>query len=144
MKWSSLSFCPLFWTFFQASSSADEKHHSETIRSVSTLDDLQAELMSLGFTISRSATYLGLLPKKGNTHEAMRHVQTVLVKLLKPENNLRKKNIDRMFAKSFCDDMQGLEPLFGPEPLLYLSNDDKARVPLGLAAANVQSPILMN
>ena len=58
----------------QASSSADEKCRSETIRSASTLDDLQAELKSLGFTISKSTTYLRLLPKKGNTHEAMCHV----------------------------------------------------------------------
>ena len=49
-----------------------------------------------------------------------------------------------MFAKSFTDDMRSLDPLFGPEAMVYLSNDDKARVPLGLAAATLQSPILMH
>ena len=49
-----------------------------------------------------------------------------------------------MFAKSFCDDMLSLDPLFGPNAMTFLSNDDKARVPLGLAAANKQSPILMH
>ena len=62
----------------------------------------------------------------------------------RPENTLRKKNVDRMFAKSFTDDMKNLDPLFGPDVLLYLSVDDKARVPLGLAAANLQSPLLMH
>ena len=49
-----------------------------------------------------------------------------------------------MYAKSFTDDMKNLDPLFGPDALTYLSVDDKARVPLGLAAANLQSPILMH
>ena len=49
-----------------------------------------------------------------------------------------------MFAKSICDDMQSLDPLFGPDAMTFLSNDDKARIPLGLAAANLQSPILMH
>ena len=56
----------------------------------------------------------------------------------RPENTLRKLNIDRMFAKSFLDDMKSLDLLFGPDALLYLSIDDKARVPIGLAAANKQ------
>ena len=49
-----------------------------------------------------------------------------------------------MFAKSFLDDMKSLDLLFGPDALLYLSIDDKARVPIGLAAANNQSPLLMH
>ena len=49
-----------------------------------------------------------------------------------------------MFAKSFLDDLKSLDLLFGPDALLYLSIDDKARVPIGLAAANKQSPLLMH
>ena len=67
----------------QASSSADEKRRSETIRSVKTLDDLVSELKSLNFTLSRNATYCRLLPRRGNTLEAKRHVKTVPVKLLR-------------------------------------------------------------
>ena len=52
--------------------------------------------------------------------------------------------VNVMFAKSLTNDMKSLDPLFGPEALTYLSIDDKARVPLGLAAANLQSPILMH
>ena len=66
------------------------------------------------------------------------------MKLLRPENNLRAKNPDRMFAKSSVDDMFELANLFGPKAITFMSNDDKARVPLGLAAANLQAPILMH
>ena len=49
-----------------------------------------------------------------------------------------------MVAASFTKDMKALDLLFGPVALTYASVDDKARVPLGRAAANLQSPILMH
>ena len=49
-----------------------------------------------------------------------------------------------MVAKSFTDDMKKLDLLLGPDVLGYYSIDDKAKVPLALAAAKIQSPILMN
>lgn len=49
-----------------------------------------------------------------------------------------------MFAKSFIDDMFQVSEIFGPGAVLFLSNDDKARVPLGLSAANLQAPLLMH
>ena len=106
----------------QNSTAADNRRRCEALRSVQTLDDLVSELNKLGFCISRSATYLRLLQKRGNTREGKRHVQTVPVKLLRPENSLRKKNVDRMYAKSFVDDIQGLDSLFGPEAILFLSS----------------------
>ena len=48
-----------------------------------------------------------------------------------------------MYAKSIQDDMQSLESLFGHEAILYLSNDDKARVNIGITAANKQASMLM-
>ena len=63
----------------------------EYLHTVTTLDDLHSELKNLGFLLSRSATYLRFLPRRGNTSEGYRHVQTVPVKLTRPENNLRKK-----------------------------------------------------
>ena len=44
---------------------------------------------------------------------------------------------------SITKDMKELDLLFGPVAVRYYSIDDKARVPLGLAAANEQSPLLM-
>ncbi|XP_047144174.1 uncharacterized protein LOC124817793 [Hydra vulgaris] len=125
-------------------SAADERQRTECLRSVSTLDDLQEELTKIGFTLSRSGLYLRLLPRRGNTSEGKKHVSTVPVKLLRPENSMRKKNDDRMFAKSFIDDMFEVCKLFGPKAVLFISNDDKARVSLGIAAASLQAPLLMH
>ena len=128
----------------EASAATDDRRRSEILRTVKTLDDLCEKLMEMGFCLSRSSTYLRLLPRRSDSREGKRHVQTVPLKLLRPENTLRKRNVDRMFAKSFMDDMHEICKLFGPSAVLYLSNDDKARVPLGLAAASLQSPILMH
>ena len=49
-----------------------------------------------------------------------------------------------MFAKSFMDDLNSIPKIFGAEVCQFLSNDDKAKCPLGLAAAKIQSPILMH
>ena len=84
------------------------------------------------------------MPSRVNTLDGRRHVQIAPVKLLKPEANLRKKNPDRMFAKSFTDDMKSIDPLFGPDAVNYVSVDDKAKVVIGLAAAKSQAPILMH
>ena len=68
-------------------------------------------------------------------------MKTVPVKLLRPENTLRKANTDRMYAKCSVDDVQRLCSLFGPDEVLFLS---ESRTPLGLAVANLQAPILMH
>ena len=128
----------------EASTAAHDRRRSEHLRSVKTLDDLHSELIRLGYNLSRSATYLRLLPRRSDSWERKRHVQTVKVKLVRPENSLRKKNPDRMFAKSFMDDMFEVCKLFGSKSVLVLSIDDKARVKLGLAAASLQSPMLMS
>ena len=125
-------------------SAAEDKRRCEILWTVKTLDDLHAEVLSRGFTISRSPLYYRLLPRRENSIDGKRHHKTVPVRLLRPENTLRKKNIDRMFAKSFIDDMRNLDPLFGDDAMVYLSIDDKAKVALGLAAAKLQSPILMH
>ena len=80
----------------------------ECLRTVTTLDDFHSELKNLGFSLFRSATYLRLLPRAGNTSEGYRHVQTVPVKLTRPESNLHKKDKDKMFAKSFTDDLMNV------------------------------------
>ena len=62
----------------QATSATDDRRRTETLRSLTTLDDLHKELTDLGFNLSRSAVYLRLLPRRGDSREGKRHVQTVL------------------------------------------------------------------
>ena len=84
------------------------------------------------------------MPKRMDTREGQRHVQIAPVKLLRPEATLRKKNPDRMFAKSFTDDLKSIDLQFGPNAVNYLSIDDKAKIAIGLTAAIKQAPILMH
>ena len=49
-----------------------------------------------------------------------------------------------MFAERFIGDLHEICTLFGPSTALFLTNDNKARLPIGLAAASLQYPILMH
>ena len=75
-----------------------DRRREDIFRSVKTLDDLHKAITSLGYRISRCALYLRLLPRQANTSQGKKHVRTVNVKLVRPENNLRKGHPDRIFA----------------------------------------------
>ncbi|CAG4934597.1 unnamed protein product [Colias eurytheme] len=111
---------------------ADDRRRTEAIRCCKTLDDLQAELCKLGYTISRSGLYLRLLPRRVNTEEGKRHVVTVPVKLCKPDSTLHMKHQDGPFCTATIRNLESLASILGPEQVFFLSMDDKARVPLGI------------
>ena len=85
----------------QASTTADDCRHTETLCTVKALDDLHADLKKVGFNLSWSTLYLWLLPRRGGSIEWKRHVETVPVKVLRPDNNC----YVQIYAKSFIDDM---------------------------------------
>ena len=123
---------------------ASDRRKDEIMRSVKTLDDLKNALHNLGFSVSRSALYFWLQPRNQNTIEGKKHVSTVPVKLTRPQNNLRKKHPDRMFAAETTKSVQSLCQIIGPEACIYTSQDDKASVAIGKTAAKVQVLLLMN
>ena len=122
---------------------AEDRRRSEAIRSCRTLDDLHTELNAAGFVISRSATYLRLLPKRANSIEGKHHVITVPVKLKRPESNLHSKHPDGHFCKASIFALEELASCLGTS-CFFMSQDDKCRVPIGLTACNKQSPLLMH
>ncbi|GBP16848.1 hypothetical protein EVAR_13228_1 [Eumeta japonica] len=122
-------------------SAADERRRTEMIRSCLTLSDLHERLMLMGFQISRSGTYLHLLPRGSNTKEGRRHVHTVPVKLAKPQNEIHKTHEDGEFCTATIRSLESLASLLGPQQVFVLSQDDKARVPIGLPAVKSQSPL---
>lgn len=77
---------------------ADERRRSELVRSCKTLSDLNEELQKQGFQISRSGTYLRLLPRNSHTTEGKRHVTTVPVKLCRAQADSRKSHPDGKFC----------------------------------------------
>ena len=125
-------------------SGADERRRSEVIRSVKTLDDLTSALFKRGFNLSRSAVYLRLLPRNSATREGKRHVNTVPVKLSRAENNKHSKHPDTLFARASISNLEQLASLLGPNEVVFHSQDDKCRVPIGLTAANKQAPLIMH
>lgn len=124
--------------------SAEERRRCEVVRTCHTLSDLHTKLVELGFNISRSGAYIRLLPRKSNTSEAKRHVVTVPVKLSRPEADHHKAHPDQNFCVSSIRSLETVASILGPNKVFYLSQDDKARVPIGLTAANKQAPLLMH
>lgn len=123
---------------------ADERRQTETIRSVKTLDELVNAIQSVGFNISRSGVYLRLLPKCHDTTEGKRHINTVPVKLTKAQTEAHKEHIDSLFARATIKNLEEIASVLGPQEVCFISQDDKARVPIGITAANKQAPLLMH
>ena len=123
---------------------AHERRRAETLNSCRTLDELTRELKTLGFNLSRSGVYLRLIPRNWKTTEGKRHITRANVKLKRAENEEHRQHPDAKFAKAMFDSLMTLASTLGPYDVACLSQDDKAKVPQGLPAANKQSTILMN
>lgn len=54
------------------------------------------------------------------------------------------KNSERWFSSTTMQHVEDLAVLMSRENVAILGKDDKALIPLGIPAANKQSPILMN
>lgn len=125
-------------------SAVHDRRRTEEIKTCHTLDDLRKSLLSMGFEISRSALYLRLLPRDALSNEGKRHVSTVPVRICRAQNDLHKCHPDEKFCKTSIRFLESVASLLGPKQICFISQDDKARVPLGLAAANKQAPIVMH
>lgn len=124
--------------------SAEEKRRSEVLRSCMTLDDLHQELLKRGFPVSRTTTYRLCLPRRYDTNEGRRHKGNIPVRLAKPGTSLHKHHVDQYFCVATIRGIEAVASTLGPEQVLFLSQDDKSRVPLGITAVNKQAPMLMN
>ena len=125
-------------------SASHDKRQCDMYRSIKTLDELHSELLRNGFNLSRSGLYLRLLPKRSGSLEGKRHVTTVPVRLIRAQNDQHSKHVDGKFCASTIRRLEELASLLGPHEVSFLSQDDKARVPIGITAAKKQSPMLMH
>jgi len=114
------------------------------LRSCKLLDDLQKILVAEGYSLSRSATYLRLLPRKSSSLEGKRHIKTVPVKLVRAQNTYHDRHMDAAFIFASMAYLDEICAIFGPSACVFRSLDDKAKIPLGLAAATKQALILMH
>lgn len=125
-------------------SGADERRCTQKIRTVKTLDQLTDELRHQGYNLSRSGVYLHLLPRKSKSTEGKRHVNCAPVKLVKSQNDQHAKHPDTNFAKASIRGIEEISSILGDSEVCFLSIDAKARVPIGITAANKQAPFLMH
>lgn len=125
-------------------SASHERRREDILRSITTLSEMQEELLRQGFNLSRSGLYIRLLPKCSSSTEGKRHVKTVPVKLLRAQKDAHIEHIDGKFCKATITHLEEIASILGPNEVFFLSQDDKARVPIGLAAANAQAPIIMH
>ena len=61
------------------------------------------------------------------------------MKLLKPQTVTRKAHVDHEFAKAVCLSVEEFACMFEPNEVFYLSQDDNAKVPLGLPISKKQT-----
>ena len=85
-----------------------------------------------------------LIPRRWDTTEGKQHVKTVPVRLIRAQNDGRHPHPDKGFTMETIENLRELAEIMGTKCVFALSQDDRARVPLGLPAANKQVPILMN
>ena len=76
--------------------------------------------------------------------DGKRHVDTVSMKLQRPQNDLREKHPDGHFAMASVMFARELAKLFGNIHVFFLSQEGKAHVPLELPIPKKQTAILMH
>ena len=124
-----------------AGGGADSRRQTDVLNACKTLDDLRAALLKEGYTLSRQALYLRLIPRTADTIEGKHHVRTVPVKIGKAKNTLQNRHDDANFTFATKRYLQDIASLLGPENVFVLSVDDKAKAPVGVTAATKQSPL---
>ena len=134
----------LILSIVQPDSAADERRRTETYNCVKSLDGLKKALEEIGFTITRTALYYRLLPKNSRHIDGKRHVHTVPVRLCRPQSDLRKSHPDAHFAMASVKYARELCTMFDQSNVFFLSQDDKARVPLGIPISKKQTALLMH
>ncbi|KAF2905782.1 hypothetical protein ILUMI_00394 [Ignelater luminosus] len=123
-------------------SAAEGRRRNEIIRSVKTLDEMTEELRKEGFNVSRNGDYIRLLPKRSASAEGKRHVVTVPVKLMNATNDKHVNHVDGKFCTATIRNLEELASLLDPNQVFFLSQDDKARVPISLSTANKQGLLI--
>ena len=127
-----------------AGAGADFRRRTDVLNACKSLDELHAGFLAEGYILSCQAAYLRVIPKRSDSHDGKCHVHTVPVKIRRAQNNLRNKHQDANFCFATKQYMKDIVSLFGANNLFVLSVDDKAKVPIGVTAANKQTPLIMH
>ena len=125
-------------------SATHDQRRNEVRRAVKTLDQLTEALNREGFELKRSSVYLHLLLRNHRSIERKRHVTTAPFKLYKSQNSKHASHPSTKFARASIRSLEEIAAILGPAEVTFHSQDGKAKVPIGLTAANKQAPMLMH
>lgn len=149
-------------SFVDPDSAANSRRRSDIVhvRRNLTVNTVLEHLQNLGYNIGRSTVYSRFAPKRHGTHQALNHrfVSNTLYRMYymcliymfryyldinfsRPEEKARKYHPGLSFYFATARMMNELASALGPDALVF-GVDDKAKVPLGIAAANKQGPTL--
>lgn len=123
---------------------ADDRRRSNVIRSTRTLNDLHEFVKANGSSYSRSSVHLHLAPRRVNSIEGRRHKYHVPVKIAKPTNSSHHRHTDALFCRATINHLEYLASLIDPDNVFFLSQDDKAKVPIEVPAVAKQSTMVMS
>ncbi|CAF4225730.1 unnamed protein product [Rotaria magnacalcarata] len=98
---------------------ADPSRSSNLIASCMNLDELVEHLKLRDFILSRSATYLRLLPRRSNSTDGKRHVRTAPVRLKRSSTGEHKKHVDQYFAMNTINHLKTLTSMFGSDAVIF-------------------------
>ena len=71
-------------------------------------------------------------------------MKTLPLRLVRAQADLHRSHIDGPFATATIRYLESLASFLGPNQVLFISQVDKARVPVGFTAANTQAPLVMH
>ena len=97
-----------------------------------------------GFKLKCFSVYLHLLPRNYKAIEGKRHLTTAPVKLYKSQNSKHALHKSTKLTPASIRSLEELAAILGPAEVTFHSQDDKAKIPIGLTAANKQAPMLMH
>lgn len=66
------------------------------------------------------------------------------MRLCRAQTDRHRDHVDQHFCKTTVNGIEELASILGPEQVVFISQDDKAKVPIGKTAAKVQAPVLMH
>ncbi|CAF0991460.1 unnamed protein product [Didymodactylos carnosus] len=117
---------------------------ADQMRPCLTLDDLRDKIKQRGYDIKRSSLYYRLMPRGSTGQDGKRHVRSVPVRLRKAPPEEPAKHEDACFANATIRYIKDLAGIFGNDCVLFMAQDDKCKIPIGMPAAKIQAPMLMH
>ncbi|CAB4473969.1 unnamed protein product [Rhizophagus irregularis] len=112
---------------------ADHKRHKEVIK-VQTIKHLREKMEeNYGIYMANSTTQNYLQPRHSNTKEAKRHHHPAQIRLAAVGRNEMSDHVDEHYCLASIKGIKSFASAFSQNVVL-ISQDDKAKVPLGIAA----------